>query len=486
MIKTRFDTQLELQYHALPNKETMILTRELLDMPHIKIVNSDKNLGITALDTIHYHHIVMKHLSNLEIYSKITENAPSLIKYAKKLYALFLYSIRVYKDSLTVQQFKFLEYPWNHKIPSFHCLPKLHKNGPLSGRPIIGAVSWITTAPSILLDDLLLQKSAPTHILKNSHQLKQQLDTLPPFDTSEFTLVTLDVSSLYTNIDIKTLDTLLNSPLEKALLSFVCSNNYFEYNQEIYKQKNGLAMGTNSAVNLANLYLEKLLDPLLLNHHAIKLYSRFIDDIFMIVKNDQSIIADIYSKANQQIPNIKLTIEQDFSKINFLDITIQKTSNGFITYIYQKELNRFLYLPAHSCHPQHVLDGFIKSELKRYSLLCTLPLHFQIIKLQFKTHLLKRGYTNARINWIFHVFDTPHLRDLETSTKHINQTQMILRHTTRNISSLKKLFFDHKHLFYNTADTIIRVTSKNSRSIRSLLLKSSLSTNQTLYLKTQK
>jgi hypothetical protein len=45
------------------------------------------------------------------------------------------------------------------------------------------------------------------------------------------------------------------------LIHFICDNDFFTYNDTIFKQQDGLAMGTNSAVNLANHYLLMLIDP---------------------------------------------------------------------------------------------------------------------------------------------------------------------------------------------------------------------------------
>ena len=61
----------------------------------------------------------------------------------------------------------------------------------------------------------------------------------------------MDLKRLYKTILSRTRD-----PMLVEILEFICNNNYFIYGQDIYKQNNGIAMGTNVAVRCANLYLD--------------------------------------------------------------------------------------------------------------------------------------------------------------------------------------------------------------------------------------
>ena len=88
--------------------------------------------------------------------------------------------------------------------------------------------------------------------------------------SSDCRLVTLDVSSLYTNIShedaLTTLDLTFETeevdlpyapPLSvlKTLLTHVLKNNIFSFNGQVYQQRHGVAMGTKLAPALATLFL---------------------------------------------------------------------------------------------------------------------------------------------------------------------------------------------------------------------------------------
>ena len=159
-------------------------------------------------------------------------------------------------------------------LPVFHCLPKLHKVG-MPGRPIVGAPSWITTNWSILLDCLLEN----THI---QYALKNSINIIPDLENfnmqTSYLLCSADVASLYTNMSLprlyRVLDSLPNGELNVKILRFICGMNLFRYGDYVYRQSDGIAMGTNCAVVCANLYLDefdKLFAPRCL------FYRRYID-----------------------------------------------------------------------------------------------------------------------------------------------------------------------------------------------------------------
>jgi len=76
-----------------------------------------------------------------------------------------------------------------------------------------------------------------------------------------------------------------NKTILKTLFLFVLENNYFEFKNILYKQLFGTAMGTKMAPPYANLFLGYLEETRILISTFkmyIKLYLRFLDDIFFI------------------------------------------------------------------------------------------------------------------------------------------------------------------------------------------------------------
>ena len=71
--------------------------------------------------------------------------------------------------------------------------------------------------------------------------------------------------------------------LIKTLGNLVLKNNYFEFNGNLYLQKQGTAMGTRMAPNYAIIYMHKI-ETGLLQKTTLKpsFFKRFINDIFLI------------------------------------------------------------------------------------------------------------------------------------------------------------------------------------------------------------
>ena len=85
----------------------------------------------------------------------------------------------------------------------------------------------------------------------------------------------------------------------------------------------------------------------------------------------------------------------------FLDITITIENNNTTTNLYEKALNKHLYLPACSAHPLGVLHGLIAGHMFGAYSLCTdkKDAIASIKKLWF--HLHERGYASDTLNNIF-------------------------------------------------------------------------------------
>ena len=134
------------------------------------------------------------------------------------------------------------------------------------GRPIISASFHPTERISEFVDYQLnpLVPKLPTYIKDTTHFL-QKLDSLPEL-ANGCLLVTLDVSSLYTNIPHKegihacrkALESHANGRLKTEsicdLIRMILTMNNFEFENNYYLQLHGTAMGTKMAPAYANLF----------------------------------------------------------------------------------------------------------------------------------------------------------------------------------------------------------------------------------------
>ena len=214
-------------------------------------------------------------------------------------------------------------------------LKKIHKN-PMGIRPIVSSVNSITENISNFVDFWLqpIVKGLPSYIKDTRHF--DDLITLTKIPTSAI-LVSIDVSSLYTNIPhhegVEAATNFLHSHTEqdpmrppiqilRELMNIVLKNNIFEFNGEYYLQLQGTAMGTKMAPSYANLFMGQLEPKLIqLNSQAILIWKRFIDDIFIVWTDTEEALDKFIESINKVHHTIKFTHERSSNELTFLDTT---------------------------------------------------------------------------------------------------------------------------------------------------------------------
>jgi hypothetical protein len=260
-------------------------------------------------------------------------------------------------------------------------------------------------------------------IIKDSINLKLPVNSL---------IVCADVKSLYPSIPIqfgiKAIKEMLSRhrfysedeiQLILDLLHWVLTNNYLQFNENIYLQTSGTAMGTPVAVSYSNLtlaYLEGLfLDQISTTTYY---YRRYIDDIFAIVDSEMD-GNKLISLFNQQCSSIQLdTTSITIDKVGvFLDLKLQISSSELSyctlsTSIYQKPSNKYLYIPPFSAHSSHLLHNIIKQEIKRYRLYCSYDTDFTNVLNLYRQRLYDRGYQPLQIDQYFKLENIPNRTEL--------------------------------------------------------------------------
>ena len=90
-----------------------------------------------------------------------------------------------------------------------------------------------------------------------------------------------------------------------------------------YRQKDGLAMGSQPAGPLANVWLSQF-EPIIKD--TAKIFKRYVDDIIRSIKKSQ--ISAKLEEINNLHPNLKFTIEiEKDCRIAFLDLEIINTTD---------------------------------------------------------------------------------------------------------------------------------------------------------------
>ena len=163
-------------------------------------------------------------------------------------------------------------------------------------------------------------------------------------------MVSFDVVSLFTAIPVNKafeyirdklindntlhLRTGLNTDDIISLLEFTLSNNYFVYNNCIYKQIHGCAMGSPVSPIVANLCME-VIQELAISTPSVppKVWKRYVDDSFVIIKKDA--VSSFHNSLNASDPKISFTIElENNGQIAFLDTLVSRRNAGMLSLMF--------------------------------------------------------------------------------------------------------------------------------------------------------
>ena len=155
------------------------------------------------------------------------------------------------------------------------------------------------------------------------------------------------------------------------LARFILENNFFEFEDKIYRQKLGTAIGTKFAPSFANLFMFDLERKLLREYRLSPwVWWRFLDDIFIIWLHDEEKLKDFFSYANSFHETMKFTWDWSTEKLPFLDVMVRRRGNGLVTDVYPKPTDAHQYLDHRSCHRNHVKNGIPYGQALRLRRIC--------------------------------------------------------------------------------------------------------------------
>ena len=287
-------------------------------------------------------------------------------------------------------------------------LAKIHKKQ-VPMRPILSAIG----TPTYKLAKFLVPIIAPITI--NEYTVRDSFTFAKEISDSSFNfpegifMTSFDAESLFTNIPLtETVDICANSLYGdeessvslnredfKTLLSTAVRDVPFIFNGNYYKQTDGVAMGSPLGPSLANAFLafhEKHWLDSCPEEFKPLLYRRYVDDTFVVFR-EKGHAQQFLDYLNSQHPCMKFTHEVETGgKLNFLDITVEKTGNGFATSIYRKPTFSGLYSHFDSFIPEEYKKGLIMTLLYRAFQLSSNYLKFDIEVKFLKTILQKNGY----------------------------------------------------------------------------------------------
>ena len=164
-------------------------------------------------------------------------------------------------------------------------------------------------------------------------------------------MCSFEVKSLFTNVPIDEtikicLDTLYRSeevdppgidePVLKKLLLKCTRDVEFSFNDRMYRQSDGVAMGSPLGPILANIYLGYC-ESLIPEQRWPDLYRRYVDDTFSLFTGGEQEALEFLDLLNSLHPSIQFTMEGEIDgRLPFLDALVMRMEGRFSTTVYRK------------------------------------------------------------------------------------------------------------------------------------------------------
>lgn len=350
--KKRFNRINKEKFKYNKNKKFFKL-KNFLKNKKILCIPSDKSGKLTFLQQSSYTKAAFKHLNDKKTYKKLTQAENDGIDFEMKEYL---------KEKNLL--------PKEYYDRKFFILPKTLKdisewpNPPWEPRhrPIVSDTKSIT--------DLITKKhlkklqniqNESQYICTNSLQIINSIKEIHKKKLlnsySSIYMVTADIESLYTNIDLidllKIID--VHSPesteLTDDLRRIILNNNFYAKEaNSFYLQTYGLPIGSRLSGVLANIFLTSKENSIIKKYNEnILIYKRYVDDVFCLFNGNLCLLKQFLNELKN---NFKLNLTCNISMYNniFLDLNIFLINKKFIIKPFGKNTYPIINIPFESDH----------------------------------------------------------------------------------------------------------------------------------------
>ena len=394
------------------NKDKCKINVDILDSlkkdSNLVVTRPDKGKGIVVLNKSDY---IAKTKEILDDTSKFKKLNGDWFKIILKLEDKLNRLLRGIRNKLPESCFDFLFA--SGSLPGvLYGLPKIHKqNCPI--RPILAATGTFNYNCAKFLVPILTPLTINDFTVKNSIEFANELKSFK-FNDSLF-LASFDVKSLFTNIPLaETIDICvrecdrlnlvpynLTSKQFRSLLELSVKESIFIFDDQLYLQLDGVAMGSPLGPTLANAFLcyheKKWLADCPAEFKPIK-FNRYVDDCFLAFKCKEHAIKFL-EYLNSKHTSIAFTSEfEENNSLPFLDILITKDNGSLSTNVFRKETYTGLGLNYDSYVPSLFKINSIKTLLHRAYNICSSWHNFHVELEKLRKYFCINNYPSHLID----------------------------------------------------------------------------------------
>lgn len=395
----------------------------------IIVMKQDKGRGVVIIDRNKYTEKCLA-IINSNQFLKCKKDETSTVE--RKIQNV----VRKIKNCFTENDYRKV-YPSGSAPGKFYGTAKLHKMDPANDnvndlpiRPIVSNLGTASYQLAKYLAKLLIPLGKSEYTVNSSKEFIAEFKSQPK--PNGYKLISFDVKALFTNVpldftinlilrriyDGKELTTTIPKESMKEMLLLCTKNVIFSYNNDLYKQTDGVAMGSPLGPVLANIFMVELERSLLPTLADVMLpWRRYVDDTITWIKTDS--VTLVLNKLNDFHENIDFTyeLENENKTIAFLDVLIMYHNDIIDTTIYRKSTNTDIFLHWDSFAPNKWKTCTVRTLIMRAYQICSTPeLRRKEIDHLHNVFTKINGYPTGVVNKIMEEVKAKHENDQPNNT----------------------------------------------------------------------
>ena len=370
------------------------------------------------MNTSDYEKAALQQLTNTEFYKEIAEDQTMQCRKTVDELAAELH------DSGFTNEFENDTLRKGERTSQYYGLPKIHKD--YDTFPALRGICSGSDSPTVRLSEFVDTFLKPIAV-KTLSYIRDTTDFINKTRNITVkegsTLVTMDVISLYPNIDqdegAEACEHALNNrshptiptSLIKRMIQTILQSNIMQFGSRYFQQIKGTAMGTPMAVHFANIFMDKFERDMLNAYeqqHGMRpaIWFRFIDDIFFVWEGNELSLnnfikfCDSYSSSCNMKSSIRFTSSCSKEEVNFLDMTVKLHNGHLVTDLFTKSVDTHTYLHAKSFHPPSTVSALPKAQFIRIRRICSSITDYQRHATKFVNFFSERGFKRENVRKI--------------------------------------------------------------------------------------
>ena len=156
----------------------------------------------------------------------------------------------------------------------------------------------------------------------------------------------------------------------RKLMEMVTSDVEFSFDGVMFRQIDGVAMGSPLGPALANIFVG-FYENQIPDDEWPELYWRYVDDVFSHFENKPASV-EFCRRLNSLHPSLRFTWEEESEgKLPFLDVKVIRTDEGMVTTIFRKPTFTGRYTPWDSYSPTNYKINLVRSLAHRARRICS-------------------------------------------------------------------------------------------------------------------